>query len=503
MMAPLVQLSTLEGILLAVYFAVLGLLAVYGVHRLVIVLLYRRSRDRAPVERRTMDRWPHVTVQLPLFNEMYVAERLIDAVARIDYLKDRLEIQVLDDSTDATRDIVARRVAELSATGFDIVHLHRADRVGFKAGALAAGMARAHGEFVCVFDADFLPPADMLRRTLPHFDAPDVGMVQARWGHLNRDYSLLSRAQALQLDAHFVIEHAARSRTGRFFNFNGTAGVWRRTTIEDAGNWQHDTLTEDLDLSYRAQVRGWRFVYLNGLEAPAELPVQISGLKTQRHRWTKGAVQTARKMLSRIWRSTVPLRAKIEATFHLTANVNYPANLALAALLFPAMLIRMRTGFGPFLLIDVPVFLLGTGSVYLYYLLSQSELGRLDRSVLRSLPALILMDTGIALNNSVAVAEGLLGDTGEFVRTPKFSLVRTGESWRQKMYRGRDSWLCWAELAIGLYFSVTVLAAIQLRMWPAVPFLVLYQAGYLYIGLLSLAQQRRNARVAGAATAAP
>jgi len=492
MIASFLQLSTFERLWLGAYFAVLLVLAVYGVHRLVIVALYRRSRSRAPRDLCTLPVWPRVTVQLPLFNEMYVAERLLDAAAAIDYPRERLQIQVLDDSTDQTRDIVARKVEQLRRLGVDIEHLHRTDRRGFKAGALAAGLGCASGEFICIFDADFVPPADMLRRALPHFDAPDVGMVQARWGHLNRDYSLLSRAQAMQLDAHFVVEHAARNRSGRFFNFNGTAGVWRRSAIEDAGNWQHDTLTEDLDLSYRAQVRGWRFVYLNHLEAPAELPVQISGLKSQRHRWTKGAVQTARKMLGRVWRSPAPLSAKVEATFHLTSNVNYPLNLALAVLIFPAMVIRMRTGFFDFLAFDVPVFLCGTLSVYAYYLLAQRELGRLDRDVLLALPGLILMDTGLAVNNTVAVVEGFRRGPGEFVRTPKFCLVRTDEGWAGRGYRGRDSWLGWLELAIGVYFSATVLMAIQMRMWPALPFLLLYQAGYLYIGGLSLAQRRRE-----------
>ncbi len=499
MIASFLQLSAFERIWLGAYFVVLLLLAVYGVHRLLIVALYRRGRGRAPADLCDLQEWPRVTVQLPLFNERYVAERLLEAAAAIDYPRERLQIQVLDDSTDCTRDIVARTVASLRGRGVDIEHVHRTDRSGFKAGALAAGLSRATGEFICIFDADFVPPTDMLRRTLPHFDTPRVGMVQARWGHLNRDYSLLSRAQAMQLDAHFVVEHAARNRTGRFFNFNGTAGVWRREAIEDAGNWQHDTLTEDLDLSYRAQVRGWRFVYLNHLEAPAELPVQISGLKTQRHRWTKGAVQTARKMLRRVWQSPAPLRAKIEATFHLTSNINYPLNLALAALLFPAMILRTRTGFVGFLALDVPVFLCGTLSVYAYYLLAQRELGRLDAGVLRSLPALILMDIGLSVNNTVAVIEGFRRDPGEFVRTPKFSVVRDGEGWAGKLYRGRDDWLCWLELAIGLYFSATVAVAIQLRMWPALPFLLLYQVGYLYIGGLSLAQRHRERSVAAAA----
>ena len=496
MIATFLHLPTLERAWLGAYYVVLLLLAVYGIHRLVIMALYQFGRSSAPRELNTMKEWPRVTVQLPLFNELYVAERLLEAAAAIDYPAGRLEIQVLDDSTDRTYEIVARKVAELRRRGVAIIHLHRTDRQGFKAGALAAGLRSALGEFICVFDADFLPPQDLLKRSLPHFGAPEVGMVQARWTHLNRDYSLLSRAQALQLDAHFVIEHAARNRSCRFFNFNGTAGIWRRETIEDAGNWQHDTLTEDLDLSYRAQVRGWRFIYLNHVEAPAELPVQISGLRSQRHRWTKGAVQTARKMLGSVWQSPVPLRAKIEATFHLTANFNYPLNLILSVLIFPAMLIRMKTGFEGFLVLDLPVFLCGTLSVYAYYLLAQCELGRLNSDGFNSLPGLILMDTGLAVNNTKAVLEGFKRGTGEFVRTPKFSLARTADDWIGKTYRGSDSWICGIEFAIGLYFSVTVVVAIQLGMWPALPFLVLYQAGYLYIGLLSFLQRRRETNAA-------
>ena len=444
---------------------------------------------RRLLPRRSVKELPSVTVQLPIFNELNVVERLLDAVARIEYPRDRLEVQVLDDSTDGTTSLVAEKADELRRDGLAIVHLTRRNREGYKAGALAAGLKRAHGEFVCVFDADFLPPPEILVTTLPHFTDPGVGMVQVRWEHLNREYSLLTRMQAMQLDAHFAVEHAARNRSGRFFNFNGTAGIWRRTTIEDAGGWHHDTLTEDLDLSYRAQLRGWRFVYLNDVEAPAELPVQVNGFRSQRHRWTKGAVQTARKLLAGVWRSDASLKAKVEATFHLTANINYPLSLILATLLFPAMLIRMRTGFQPFLFVDVPLFLCGTGSVCFYYLLAQRELGRSLVHGLARLPAVMAIDTSIALNNTVAVLEGFGRDTGEFVRTPKFSVG--AQHWARKLYRGRQGWLHWAELGIGLYFTGALLLALQLRLWPAVPFLMLYQFGYLYTALLSLAQRWR------------
>lgn len=481
-------LSLLEPLLLVAYFVVLGLLAFYGLHRIFVVWLYRRSRHRAPGQPPGPEEWPLVTVQLPLFNERYVARRLLRAVEAIDYPRNRLEVQVLDDSTDDTVEIVAAEVERLRGRGLVVHHLRRPDRTGYKAGALTAGLEVARGELVCVFDADFVPPPEMLRRTVPHFRDPRVGMVQARWGHLNRDYSLLCQIQAIQLDAHFAVEHSARNRSGRFFNFNGTAGVWRRQTILDAGNWQHDTLTEDLDLSYRAQVRGWRFVYLDDLEAPAELPVEMSGFKSQRRRWTKGAVQTARKMLGRIWRSPASKRAKIEATFHLTANVSYPLNLALAVLVFPAVLVRLQADWGLFFMVDVPIFLVGTGSVCLYYYLAQRELGREALPTLARLPALMAIDMSISINNTVAVLEGFRSDAGEFVRTPKFSLVR-GESWTDKLYRGRDTWLHWVELAAGLYFTVALAVASWLGLWPALPFLFLYQAGFLYTGASSLGQR--------------
>jgi cellulose synthase/poly-beta-1,6-N-acetylglucosamine synthase-like glycosyltransferase len=494
--------STSELLLLGVYFAVLVAMAVYGLHRLFIVWLFHRHRRSAPVAPAAPEVLPSVTVQLPIFNERYVVEGLLDAVARIDYPRHLLEVQVLDDSTDDTRSLVSKLVARLREEGLDIIHLHRTDRVGFKAGALEAGLERARGELICVFDADFLPPPTILLRMLPHFADSRVGMVQARWEHLNREYSLLSRMQAIQLDAHFAVEHAARNRSGRFFNFNGTAGIWRRIAIEDAGGWQHDTLTEDLDLSYRAQVKGWRFVYVNEVEAPAELPVEMRGFKNQRHRWTKGAVQTARKMLARIWRSDVPVRAKVEATFHLTANINYPLNLLLAALIVPAMMVRLRTGSFSFLLLDVPIFLLGTGSVCIYYLLAQRELGRSTLVALINLPVVMAIDASIALNNTVAVVEGFGSDPGEFVRTPKFSAIAPGERWHTRIYRGRGSWMHWAELLIGVYFTVAVLLVARAGLWPAVPFLMLYQCGYLYTAVVSIAQ-RYTARPLGLAAAIP
>ena len=352
---------------------ILSLLAIYSVHRSVLVYLYMKHRNRAPARSSASHPLPPVTVQLPIFNEMYVADRLIDAVCKLDYPRELLEIQVLDDSIDETRQIAEAAVCRHVAEGINIRYLHRDDRRGFKAGALQAGLKIARGQLIAVFDADFVPSPDFLRRTIPVFADPAVGMVQARWGHLNPDYSLLTRIQSIFLDGHFVLEHGSRYRAGLFFNFNGTAGVWRRAAIDSAGGWQHDTLTEDLDLSYRAQLVGWRFVFLQDLESLAELPVEMNAFKAQQRRWAKGSVQTCRKLLPRLLRSTLPLRVKTEAFFHLSAYFNYLLMLTLSLLLFPAVYIRYRLDSYGLLVIDVPLFCAATLSVANFYGLSQRE----------------------------------------------------------------------------------------------------------------------------------
>src|SRR6185369_1972792 len=309
-------MTLIETLTLSAYFFVLTVLAIYGWHRYYLVYLYMRYKDKEPKAGPPLDPTPTVTIQLPLYNEMYVADRLIDAVCRIDYPRDLLEIQVLDDSTDETRNVAEQAVRRWADEGIDIKYIHRTDRVGYKAGALEEGLKTARGEFVAIFDADFIPTSDFLIRLMPHFGDPKVGMVQARWGHINQDYSLLTKIQSILLDGHFVLEHGGRNRAGHFFNFNGTAGVWRRCVIGDAGGWQHDTLTEDLDLSYRAQLRGWRFHFLPDLVVPAELPVEMNAFKSQQHRWAKGSIQTCRKLLPEILQSNQPFGVKAEAFFH-------------------------------------------------------------------------------------------------------------------------------------------------------------------------------------------
>jgi cellulose synthase/poly-beta-1,6-N-acetylglucosamine synthase-like glycosyltransferase len=472
--------------LLALYYLILAVLAFYGVHRLMLVVLYLRTRGRAPVRPSDPAEWPVVTVQLPLYNEMYVAPRLIEAVCNLDYPPDRLEVQVLDDSTDETTEIVARVVAEQRARGVDIHHLHRTDRRGFKAGALAAGLAKARGSLLAVFDADFVPQREFLKAAVPYFSDPGVGMVQGSWAHINRGYSLLTRIQAILLDGHFFIEHSARNRNGCFFNFNGTAGVWRREAILEGGGWEHDTLTEDLDLSYRAQIQGWRFIYLPELSVPSELPVDINGFKSQQYRWAKGSVQTGRKLLGRILRSRLPLRVKLEAFVHLTNNLSYALMFLFALLVFPAMLLRTGTSTAMVLLVDIPLFFGATLSVLIFYLASQEAAGVGWRKQIRYLPTVMGVGIGLSVNNARAVVSGLFQRGGTFHRTPKYKIEKRGEDWLGKRYRAGWNTSVLVELALAVYFAACTLYAVKRGMWMAVPFLYLFVQGYAYMAALSL-----------------
>jgi cellulose synthase/poly-beta-1,6-N-acetylglucosamine synthase-like glycosyltransferase len=478
-----------ETLTLASYFFVLIILAVYGWHRYYLVYMYMRNRDRQPKSGPQLSPLPTVTIQLPLYNEMYVADRLVEAVCAIDYPRDLLEIQVLDDSTDETCGIAEAVVRRFASHGVDIKYYHRTDRTGFKAGALEAGLKVARGEFVGIFDADFLPSPDFLLKLLPHFSDPKVGMVQARWGHINQDYSLLTKVQSILLDAHFVLEHGARNRGGCFFNFNGTAGIWRREVIADAGGWQHDTLTEDLDLSYRAQLRGWRFVFVPDVIAPAEVPVEMNAFKSQQHRWAKGSIQTCRKLLPQILTSNAPFGVKAEAFFHLTANFNYPFMVVLSVLMFPAMVIRYNMGWYEMMLIDVPLFFAATFSVCNFYLVSQREVHADWRARIKYLPFLMSIGIGLCINNTRAVFEALFNKQSEFARTPKYRIEGDTDEWVGKKYRQSVAVQPLIELALGLYFTATVFYALANGIYGTVPFLVLFQVGFLYTGLLSVVQQ--------------
>jgi cellulose synthase/poly-beta-1,6-N-acetylglucosamine synthase-like glycosyltransferase len=479
-----------ETLILVVYFFVLSILAIYGWHRYYLVYVYMKNKGRAPAPLPPPDVLPPVTVQLPIFNEMYVADRLIDAVCEMEYPRELFQIQVLDDSTDETTEIAELAVRRHAARGFNISYIHRIDRRGYKAGALEAGLKEATGQYIAIFDADFVPPTDFLLRTLPYFGTdPKIGMVQARWGHINQDYSLLTKIQSILLDAHFVLEHGGRNRSGAFFNFNGTAGIWRREAIETAGGWQHDTLTEDLDLSYRAQLAGWRFVFLPDVVSPAEVPVEMNSFKSQQHRWAKGSIQTCLKLLPRILRSKQPLKVKAEAFFHLSANFNYLLMSVLSLLMFPAMWVRYSMGWTEMLLIDVPLFFAATASVGNFYVVSQRELYTDWRQRLKYLPFLMSIGIGLCINNTRAVLEALFGKQSEFARTPKYGIERDSDEWVGKKYHQSVGVQPIVEVALGLYFTWTVFYALANQIYGTLPFLMLFQIGFLYTGLLSILQQ--------------
>src|SRR5438477_6780422 len=470
------------------YMSVLIGLSAYGIHRYVIIYLFLKHRKRSTIPAGHFEQLPKVTMQLPIFNEVYVVERLLRSVSEIDYPKELLHIQVLDDSTDDTRDLTASCVTELQGRGFNVELIHRTDRTGFKAGALETGLASAQSDFVCILDADFVPQPDLLKRTIHFFTDPKVGMIQTRWGHLNRGYSLLTRVQAMFLDGHLLLEQTARSRSGRFFNFNGTAGLWRRTCIDEAGGWQHDTLTEDLDLSYRAQLAGWKFIFLPDVVTPAELPVDMNGFKSQQHRWTKGSVQTCKKLLPRIWRSKLSFAIKLEATGHLVSNFAYLLLASLCVLLHPSAG-GPQSGWVRTILIDIPIFLTASVSVAVFYICAQRELH--PRTWMREillLPCLLALGIGLSFNNARAVLEAMFNHQSDFARTPKYGIERKAQPWRNCRYMPLKSLLPIAEFFFALYFTYFVWFAIAHRQFLSVPFLLMFQFGFLYVSFCSVVQ---------------
>jgi cellulose synthase/poly-beta-1,6-N-acetylglucosamine synthase-like glycosyltransferase len=474
------------------YFFVMVVLAAYGIHRYTLVYNYFKNSNRVAGPPPEISTWPRVTVQLPIYNERYVVERLIEAVAQFDYPHDLLEIQVLDDSTDETQQVARDCVERYQGLGLPITYLHRDNREGFKAGALQEGLETATGEFIAIFDADFIPPSDFLRRTVPYFGDPKLAMAQARWSYVNRHYSPLTEVEAILLDGHFVVEHSARFRSGLFFNFNGTAGIWRRAAIEDAGGWQHDTLTEDTDLSYRAQLRGWHFIYLPEIDCPSELPVEMNAFKSQQARWAKGLMQTAKKILPRVMRADVPGAVKAEAIFHLTANVSYPLMVFLSIILLPAMIVRFYQGWFQVLVIDLPLFLASTCSISSFYLTAERALypNTWTRTFLY-LPFVMAVGIGLSVRNALGVLEAIFGVKSEFVRTPKYRVGAGAQEqgqWVRKKYHKSAGWMPFAEVVLGLYFAAAVLYAFQNENYATIPFLLLFVWGYLYTGVMSLAQ---------------
>ncbi len=473
----------------AVYGLALLLLCTFGIHRYYLSYMYSRNKDKAPSPKGKFDKLPFVTIQLPVFNEMYVVERLISSVCNIDYPKELLEIQVLDDSTDKTTEIARSCVEQFRDKGFNIECMHRESREGYKAGALREGLRSANGDLVAIFDADFMPPRDFLKKTVDYFVDPQVGMVQVRWGHVNQDYSTLTKSQSILLDGHFMIEQTARFNNGMFFNFNGTAGVIRKKCIESSGGWQHDTLTEDLDLSYRAQLNGWKLVYLKDSTADAELPVDMNAFKSQQHRWAKGGVQTAFKILPQICKNKdLPFRIKSEAFFHLFGNISYILLLVLLLLMFPMGFFWQSIAWHNLVLFNLFAISAGTLSFAFFYALTVKEAhGHNWLNYLKYVPVAISVGVGIAVNNSKAVVEAFLGKKSEFRRTPKFAVTSKNDNWRNKRsYVSSKEITSIIEITLGILFFLQTLYAIYKGYYGWIPFLVIIQFGFLYTGFLSI-----------------
>src|SRR6204780_5401281 len=483
------QLNSFDLYIIIPYFIVLFVLAMYGLHRYWLVYNFYKYRDNVPPTPPEVKSWPRVKIQLPIFYERYLIERLVEAVSRFDYPRELLDVQVLDDSTDETRQVASDVVDRFAAQGLDITYIHRSNRSGYKAGALENGLKTSRAEFVAIFDADFIPEADFLRRTIPYFQDAGIGMAQTRWTYLNRDYSLLTQVETILLDGHFVIEHGARSRRGSFFNFNGTAGVWRRSAIDEAGGWQHDTLTEDTDLSYRAQLRGWKFLYLPDIECASELPIDMNGFKAQQARWAKGLMQTAKKILPRVFASDAPWFVKAEAFFHLTANISYPLMVLLSTMLLPAMIVRFYQGWFQMIVIDLPLFLASTCSISSFYLVAQKEIHpKTWWPTFLYMPFVMATGIGISVRNAQAVLEAIAGKKSEFARTPKYKIEGKKDTFVSKKYRNKAGWMPYAEVALGLYFALTVVYAAANENYATIPFLLLFVWGYLYTGFMSLGQ---------------
>ena len=488
------QLAWFDWAMLIPYFAILLVLSVYGIHRYEVIRTYFKHRKNAVHEPPLrFSELPPVTIQLPLYNERYVTERLIEEVLKIEYPKELLQIQVLDDSTDDTAPFAEALVERYRTIGYPIEYHHRSNRHGFKAGALQEGLETATGEFVAVFDADFCPPADFLLRTIHFFADPKVGVVQTRWSYLNRDYNFLTEVEAMLLDGHFILEHGARSRSGLFFNFNGTAGILRKSMIEDAGGWQHDTLTEDSDLSYRAQLKGWRFMYLPGLDCPSELPVEMHGFQVQQSRWAKGLTQVAKKLLPSILKADLPKRVKAEAFLHLTPNISYPLMIVLSMLMLPVMIVRFYMGVWQMVFIDLPLIAASFWSISLFYVVAQRELypKHWKRSILM-LPMLMAIGVGLTIINTRAVLEAIFGVQTSFARTPKYAIGDRPVNLEAKKYRRRSGWLPYAEILVGTYFLAMIVFAIETFNYLSIPFLGLFVLGYYWAGFGTLHQEHQN-----------
>ncbi len=489
-------MDLVQYIWLGIYLFALAALLTYGMNCWFLMLMYRLNYSKAAQKHQrikdafyqyiTPKDWPHVTIQLPIYNERYVVKRLIESVCHIDYPKNLLEVQVLDDSTDDTVDIASAIVARMQAAGIDIVHIHRTNRRGFKAGALREGLNTAKGSLVAVFDADFIPGPDFLKESIPYFQDPQIGMLQTRWGHINSDYSLLTRAQSIGIDGHFGVEQASRAWGGLFMNFNGTGGIWRKKTIEEAGGWQADTLTEDLDLSYRAQLKGWRLMFASQVVCPAEIPVTINAFKSQQHRWAKGSIQTARKNLGKLLKSDVSWLVKIQAFLHLTHYMVHPMMLLVVLTSIPMLYSQWFFDSLAYPIMIFTVLCLATFGPSSLYLFSQRILYRDWKTRIKYLPFLMCLGTGIAVNNTKAVLEALFDIKSGFIRTPKYGIRRKGERWKNKRYAIPLNAVSILELFLGLYSLTGLLMFLLFSKYLVSPFLLIYTSGFFYVFFLSV-----------------
>ncbi|MDA0195353.1 MAG: glycosyltransferase family 2 protein [Bacteroidetes bacterium] len=478
------------AVVIFIYILSLALILVFSLGQLSLAFFYKRSSEEVQIKR--LKTYPPVTVQLPVYNEKFVVERLIDAVCKLNYPKDKLEIQVLDDSDDETSQIIDDKVKEWKTAGINILQILRENRDGYKAGALSLGMEVALGEFITIFDADFLPKEDFLQKMLPHFERENIGMVQSRWGHLNEDYSILTRMQAFGLDAHFTVEQLGRNKAGSFISFNGTAGIWRKSCIEDAGGWSADTLTEDLDLSYRAQLKGWKFKYLEDVVTPAELPVTMSGVKSQQYRWNKGAAETARKNLGNVFSSDFSFRQKTHASFHLLNSSIFICLLLSGILSLPMLKIKEDNPELGLLFNLGSIFFIGFIAIAYFYWISFKSVDPKRRflNYILKFPIFLAFSMGLSLHNSIAVLEGFFGIKSPFIRTPKFNIVSKADNWIDNSYLNTKlNVLIFFEILLALYFMAGIAYGIYLNNYALIIFHLLLTIGFASISILSFKRQ--------------
>lgn len=486
----------MEWMVIAGYGLALLIICLFSLGQFNLAWHYMKAKRACDKDIIPLDVYPKVAVQLPVYNELYVVERLLDSVAALNYPKDKLVIQVLDDSDDETVEVIAKKVNELKGRNIPVEHVRRPERVGFKAGALQYGMKKTHADFIAIFDADFLPEKDFLLKTIPYFMDEEIGMVQTRWGHLNQNYSLLTQMQAFGLNAHFTVEQKGRQAAGSFINFNGTAGVWRKSCIEEAGGWQHDTLTEDLDLSYRAQLKGWKFHFLEEVVSPAELPVLIPAIKSQQYRWTKGAAETARKTLPSVLKTPMKLGTKIRAVMHLLNSSVFLFLLVAAILSIPMLYIKEFNPELGFIFDLGSIFLIGFFAMGLFYWVSTKAVHPeyTFKFFATQFPLFLTFSMGLALHNSIAVIEGLVGIKTPFIRTPKFNIQSKGDSWKGNVYLQKVfTPVTLMEGLLAAYFIFGIISGIRLEDYGLMFFHLMLAFGFGFIFYQQLRPIKKNA----------